>query len=63
MEYRFLGNSGLKVSVISLGNWLNNQDNSEKAQKLMTDSVAKAWSLGINFFDTAEGYGFGIAES
>ncbi len=23
MEYRYLGNSGLKVSVISFGNWLN----------------------------------------
>jgi aryl-alcohol dehydrogenase-like predicted oxidoreductase len=23
MEYRYLGNSGLKVSVLSFGNWLN----------------------------------------
>ncbi len=23
MEYRFLGNTGLKVSVVSLGNWVN----------------------------------------
>ena len=23
MEYRYLGNSGLKVSVLSYGNWLN----------------------------------------
>lgn len=28
----------------------------------MTDAVVKAWSLGINFFDTAEGYGFGVGE-
>jgi aryl-alcohol dehydrogenase-like predicted oxidoreductase len=62
MEYRFLGNSGLKVSVISLGNWLNNNKDSEAAQDLMTKAVKTAFELGINFFDTAEGYGFGIGQ-
>ena len=26
MEYRFLGNTGLKVSVIGFGNWLNSDN-------------------------------------
>jgi aryl-alcohol dehydrogenase-like predicted oxidoreductase len=26
MEYRFLGKTGLKVSAISFGNWLNSND-------------------------------------
>ena len=26
MEYRYLGNSGLRVSVFGWGNWVNNQD-------------------------------------
>lgn len=60
MEYRFLGNSGLKVSVISFGNWLNSNDSS--FQQRTIDLVKKAHSLGINFFDTAEAYGYGEAE-
>lgn len=30
MDYRFLGNSGLKVSCISLGNWLNHDKVNEE---------------------------------
>ena len=51
MEYRNLGPTSLKVSVISYGNWLNS--NSEDAKKLTKACVKKAWDLGINFFDTA----------
>jgi aryl-alcohol dehydrogenase-like predicted oxidoreductase len=29
MEYRYLGNSGLKVSVLSFGNWLNSDSEAE----------------------------------
>ena len=55
MQYRFLGPTGIKVSVISYGNWLNS--NSADSQKITTDCVKQAWDLGINFFDTAESYG------
>ena len=55
MEYRKLGPTGLKVSVISYGNWLNS--NSEDTKKMTNLCVKKAWDLGINFFDTAEVYG------
>lgn len=60
MEYRHLGPTGIKVSVISYGNWVNS--NSTEAKQLTIDAVRKAWDLGINFFDTAEIYGEGEAE-
>lgn len=60
MEYRQLGPTGIKVSVISFGNWVNS--NTQEAKQLTIDCVKKAWDLGINFFDTAELYGFGEAE-
>ena len=58
MEYRYLGNTGLKVSVIGLGNWLNNEDDAQTIECTKT-----ALENGINFFDTAECYGFGMAET
>ena len=60
MEYRFLGKTGLKVSAISFGNWLNSND--PTWQQRTIDLVKKAHSLGINFFDTAETYGYGEGE-
>ncbi len=50
MLYRTFGNSGLKVSVISLGNMINSiEENYE-----VDESVFKtALQNGINFFDTA----------
>lgn len=58
MEFRYLGNSGLKVSVLSFGNWVNNE-----SDQLTEDSVKICLEHGINFFDTAEIYGFGRAET
>lgn len=59
MRYVTLGRSGLKVSKLSYGNWVNCKDNAqEKANAL----VKKAWELGVNFFDTAEVYNSGEAE-
>ena len=57
MEYRYLGNTGLRVSVIGLGNYVNN-DNDEET----LECVKSALKNGINFFDTAEIYGLGAAE-
>lgn len=57
MEYRNLGPTGMKVSVISLGNWIIPKD--EEGKQVAYDCVKRAYELGINFFDTAEIYGFG----
>ena len=57
MEYRYLGNSGLKVSVLSFGNWLNS-DKPEDYQ-ITRDAMKLSFEAGVNFFDTAEVYGLG----
>lgn len=55
MIYRQLGPTGIKISVIGYGNWINSD--SEEAQQITNDCVKTAWEQGINFFDTAEFYG------
>lgn len=60
MEYRNLGNSGLKVSAIGYGTWLNSDK--PQNQERTTACLKKALSLGINFIDTAEIYGNGQAQ-
>lgn len=60
MEYRYLGNSGLKVSVFAFGNWLNSDK--EEDYILTRDCIKKCLENDVNFFDTAEVYGFGQAE-
>ncbi|HUB63329.1 MAG TPA: aldo/keto reductase family protein [Methylocella sp.] len=61
MKYRQLGTSDLQVPTISLGSWLTYSGGVEKQQSLAC--VHKALDLGINFFDTANVYGRGAAES
>ena len=61
MEYRYLGNSGLKVSVLSFGNWLNS--NKEEDYIVTRDAMKLCFEAGVNFFDTAEIYGMGEAET
>lgn len=60
MKYRRLGNTGLKVSEISLGSWLTYGGYVEKENAVQ--SIHKAYELGINFFDTANVYERGEAE-
>lgn len=61
MEYRYLGNSGLKVSVLSFGNWLNS--NKESDYEITRDAMKLCYDAGVNFYDTAEVYGMGQAET
>ena len=61
MKYRQLGASELQVPVISLGSWLTYSGGIEKRRSLAC--VHKALDLGINFFDTANVYGRGAAET
>ncbi|KAL2000244.1 hypothetical protein VTN02DRAFT_3369 [Thermoascus thermophilus] len=60
MEYRFLGRTGLKVSVISLGGWLTYGGHVENETAF--ECMKAAYDAGINFFDTAELYEGGQAE-
>lgn len=60
MEYRRLGKTGLKVSVLSFGAWVtfSKQLDVEAVKKLLTT----AKDAGVNFWDNAEGYEAGDAE-
>lgn len=60
MQYRRLGKSGLKVSALSLGSWVNfgGQVGDETAELLML----AAYDRGVNFFDNAEAYAEGRSE-
>ena len=61
MNYRRLGNSGLKLSELSLGAWVTygGQVGEEVAVKCMSRAV----DAGVNFFDNAEAYATGNAET
>lgn len=60
MEYRRLGNWGMKVSTISQGTWLSH-DNGD-AENVAIDCTRRAYELGVNLFDTANEYQNGRAE-
>jgi len=60
MEYRFLGDTGLRVSALGYGF----MDFTEQSH--LDDMLPRAYKAGINFFDCAEGYGrlirYGLVE-
>ena len=61
MDYRHLGNSGLKVSEIIYGNWLTHGSQVENDAAIAC--VHAALDAGISTFDTADVYANGAAES
>lgn len=61
MKYNLLGNSGLAVSSISIGNWVTAHN--EQAEETAFQCFDKAIRSGVNFLDTAEAYGAGVAET
>lgn len=61
MRYRKLGSSNLEISEISLGSWLTYAGGVEAEQTRAC--TAAAFEVGINFFDTANVYGRGAAET
>jgi voltage-dependent potassium channel beta subunit len=60
MEYRRLGRSGLKVSVLSFGSWVTFGPQLDDG--LAADCLGAAWEAGVNFFDNAEAYSGGESE-
>ena len=56
MIYRNFGNSGLKVSAISVGNMINYKPETYEEDKAI---IAECLKNGINHFDTAELYAAG----
>ena len=60
MEYRRLGRSGLKLSVLSFGSWVTFGEQVDQDVALECLSTARA--AGVNFFDNAETYAGGESE-
>jgi len=61
MEYRYMGKTGLRLSVLSFGSWVS-------FHKQIDDGVADelmgiAYDNGVNFFDNAEVYALGESEN
>lgn len=61
MHFRFLGNSGLKISELTYGNWLTH--GSQVENDTATACVRAALDVGITTFDTADVYANTVAES
>jgi voltage-dependent potassium channel beta subunit len=61
MEYRRLGSSGLKVSVLSFGSWVT--FGPQVRDHLAVDCLQAAYEGGVNFFDNAESYSAGESEA
>jgi len=60
MEYRRLGDSGLKLSVLSFGSWVTFHN--QVGDELARESMQAAFDAGVNFFDNAEVYAGGESE-
>lgn len=60
MEYRQLGNSGTRVSVIGMG---TNRFGNKVEQTAVNEIISAAADLGVNFIDTADVYGSGASET
>ena len=61
MEFRYLGNSGLKISAITYGNWLTH--GSQVENDTAVKCVRTALDEGITSFDTADVYANTKAET
>ncbi len=61
MDFRYLGNSGLKISEITYGNWLTH--GSQVENDVATQCVRAALDVGISTFDTADVYANTKAET
>lgn len=62
MEYRTFGRTGLEVSAIGFGCWEIGGGYGRIEEAEFANAVGRALDLGINCFDTAEGYGLGASE-
>ncbi len=61
MEYRYLGKSGLQVSALSLGAWVTY--GGQVGEEIAYQCMEAAIKAGVNFFDNAEAYADGEAET
>ncbi len=62
MDTVSLGRSKLQVTPICFGTWQLGGDWGEFDEGAAIEAIRRARALGINFFDTAHGYGWGRSE-
>jgi aryl-alcohol dehydrogenase-like predicted oxidoreductase len=62
MQTVTLGATGLEVTPLAYGTWQFGGDWGPVDEQAAITAIGHARTLGINFFDTAQGYGFGRAE-
>jgi|TARA_R110002167_G_scaffold184717_1_gene385221 aryl-alcohol dehydrogenase-like predicted oxidoreductase len=62
MDYRYLGKEKLKVSAIGYGGMGLSPFYENVSEKTAIESILKCVDVGINFFDVADIYGFGLSE-
>jgi aryl-alcohol dehydrogenase-like predicted oxidoreductase len=62
LEYRNLGETGMRVSEISLGTWAFGGDWGTVSDDAAYAALNRAVDLGVNFLDTADVYGDGRSE-
>jgi aryl-alcohol dehydrogenase-like predicted oxidoreductase len=62
MKVTTLGTSGLQVSRIAFGTWQLGGDWGQFEEDTAIAAIRRARELGVNFFDTAQAYGFGASE-
>ena len=70
MQYRTLGRTGLRVSeigfggaVVGIANYIEAWEPHDPAsQDTVIRALERALDLGLNYLDTAEGYGGGYSE-
>jgi aryl-alcohol dehydrogenase-like predicted oxidoreductase len=62
MKMTTLGRSGLNVSRIAFGTWQLGGDWGRFDEDAAVAAIRRARELGVNFFDTAQAYGFGASE-
>ncbi|WP_456274663.1 aldo/keto reductase [Bacillus sp. AK031] len=62
MNYRELGNTGIKISEVSFGTWAIGGSWGKTSDEEALKSLQYAIDRGVNFFDTADVYGDGHSE-
>ncbi len=62
MNYRELGQTGMRVSEISLGTWAIGGEWGDVSEEEAWGALNRAIDLGVNFLDTADVYGDGASE-
>jgi aryl-alcohol dehydrogenase-like predicted oxidoreductase len=62
VRYTRFGRTDLEISRVCFGTWQGGGDWGSVEERDLEATIRRALDLGVNFFDTAQAYGFGVAE-